>query len=298
MQSVLEMDVDLKKPDVGIARERSRVQTGIKDEEGNQLSMNSRLTELGRAGLATELFFRTMRYCIIAFAILSAIGSIPLAYNVQLNAGVYSSLSVVATTIGRCCQHDWRLILYFQVTIRSSHSAPVSPHAIPWFFIVIVMVTFLYVLRYKQRAIAEYNDKNFLTASDFSVRLRAIPLDHSTEEELALFATEHGGTVAHVAVGWKCAEYIVFLNQWKQKQWKQKQIEWRECKQERVDAGKLATLTNGKVEVLQKELLELESEMFKNKAVGAGGEATGTAFITFETGDSKMEFMEVHARSW
>jgi hypothetical protein len=66
--SVLELHGNDNKPETSVAREHARRRTGIKDEHGNQLSMMCRVHELGRAGLATELFFRTLRYAVGAAA--------------------------------------------------------------------------------------------------------------------------------------------------------------------------------------------------------------------------------------
>lgn len=186
-----------EKPSLKVAQDHARMQTGIKDEHGQELPLRGPLSALGRGGIGLELFFRTIRWSIGVFILFSAAGLVSLVDNVTLNRDIYPSLSIVATTIGPCCRRDALMIT--------------EMHAIPFGCMFLLMLLWGYFIRYKQRTVAEANDKRHITPSDYAVQVTRIPKRQSSAAELEQFFNQvvqrvHGAKVVHIAVGFKCAE--------------------------------------------------------------------------------------------
>jgi hypothetical protein len=118
------------KPNLKLVRMRARRLAGIKDEQGNNIPLHSRITTVGRGGVGVELFFRTHRYLIIIFFVLAAIGSISLADNVRVARanGLYGADSLLLGSIG-------------PGGLRTVNSL-IRNQGIPWIFIYSILIAF------------------------------------------------------------------------------------------------------------------------------------------------------------
>ncbi|KAG8466583.1 hypothetical protein KFE25_007962 [Diacronema lutheri] len=264
-----------QRPDVLRAQRRARSMRGFKDEKSKTLDLRGPLKELGRAGVGVELYFRTLRWLMIAFVLAAALGSISLADNTRSNADL--NLPIVETTIGPCCKDVDRLVDW---------------QAIPWFITFLVFVGLMYFVRYKQRSIARLVDKRFTTTGDYAVEIRGVPAATREAELIDYFEKQNNfGKVAQVQIGYRCSEYVRLFERWKKLD-----IELRETTAQhdadRASGFPLPAGRAGKIDSIQQEMVALEGEMARLQAEER--RPTGAAFIIFETEKGRRDCLRAH----
>jgi hypothetical protein len=264
------------RPSFALARRRAKAMTGFKDEEGKDIPLLAPISDLGRGGLGVELFFRTIVWTTGVFALLSAVGSISLADNVAANAGLYGPRSIAATAIGPCC--------------RRTAGALYGVHAVPWVVIFLIMLAYLYFIRWQQRAVARSLDAKMVTASDYAIKVKGLPPQGASARHLRAHFSQYG-KVAQVTVGYACATYVELLDKWKSLE-----LDWRERSREIADRRAAGVNVGPEAEAELQELvagMEAAEESMR-EIKRHGRKPTGIAFVTFDTERGKARCLRAH----
>jgi len=258
------------------AQGRAKSMRGFKNEHGKSLLIHAPLKDLGRAGTGIELFFRTLRWLFIVLVIATCLGCVSLAANLEYNKHV--NTPIVVTTIGPCCK---------------TSPSELRAQSIPWFITFLLFLLFLYWLRYKQRQVAHSVDRRYITTGDYSVEVRNIPL-LANESALYQFFEQYG-RVSQVQIGFRCSGYVRLFERWKKHD-----VELAETRVglallaeqgHALDSARAATRA-AKIDTLQNEMIDLESEMARLQAVELI--SSGAAFVIFETEAGRRACLKAH----
>jgi hypothetical protein len=251
-------------PDKQRAQARARRMRGFKDMRGKSLYLHGPLKDLGRGGVGVELYFRTLRWSGIVFLLVLVTGIFSLADNVGADSRLQDGSPLVRSTIGPTGRTVERLRRW---------------QALPWFCMFLLVTSYMFWLRYKQRSIARSVDFRFITSGDFAVEVRAIPLHESKEAQLVTFF-EQFGAVAHVQVGYKCAGYVLLLKRWQKLDIDQNEARARILQHE-AENGAMSARHASRLSAIEAEMVQLEEQMAQMQRSDAV--PTGAAFIIFDT---------------
>eukprot|EP00307_Rebecca_sp_RCC1486_P004574 CAMPEP_0119405646 /NCGR_PEP_ID=MMETSP1335-20130426/249_1 /TAXON_ID=259385 /ORGANISM="Chrysoculter rhomboideus, Strain RCC1486" /LENGTH=879 /DNA_ID=CAMNT_0007429669 /DNA_START=92 /DNA_END=2733 /DNA_ORIENTATION=- len=278
-----------ERPNLERARENARKKEGFKDENGQPLPLHGPLKQLGRGGVGIELFFRTIRLSIGVFFLLFLISVPSLVQNVRTPKAESEGL-ILATTLGLpsnlCGDAERCPTLWMQV--------------IPWFIITVIIILFMYHIRYLQRTVAKEVDRRFITAGDYSVEVRGLPLNASSEPFLITFF-EQFGKVHMVSVGYKCGEFVQLQRKWKELGVTRDDLLARAAVASvEDDAGGASSARRADIQQgLRTKAGEIEAEMVRleeaMRSLQANDlEPTGAAFLIFETEAGRRQCLRAH----
>lgn len=282
-----------ERPSLAAARQRAKEKEGFKDEAGQPLPLHGPLKQLGRGGVGVELFFRTIRLSIGVFTLLFLIAIPALAQNMRTPKEESDSL-ILATTIG------WRTNL-----CGGARQCPrMWTQVVPWFLITLIIILFMYHIRYLQRTVAKEVDRRYITAGDYAVEVRDLPEHASSEADLVGFF-EQFGKVHMVSVGYACGDFVRLERKWKALDLR------RNDALARARTAASAAAANGAYSARstearaaeERKAAELEAEMVRYEAEmrRVQSEAlhpTGAAFLIFETEAGRRACLRAHSLEW
>jgi hypothetical protein len=219
---------------------------------------------------------------------------------------------------------------YFDQTHARPRAASELEHA-AWrsLAVSVALVLYMYYLDHKERAIAQRVDRTFITASDFAIEVRDIPVANSSQAELKGFFGKWG-KIAYIEVAYESAAFSKSLDRWQALH-----VSWLELREkEAANAAKGArkpavasAQTDGvpetqgaqrqtaaqpsrgrsrsesptrqrqsKLESLEAELVLLEEQM--RAAQTRTKRAVGTAIVTYEAEASRRKAIRAHSTSF
>jgi len=259
------------------------VNAGYSDKDGKPFPLMGPLSSLGQGGVGVELFFRLQQWLFVLFGLSFVVSIAPLVNNIQTrSAEGVGPIATMTTGFRDTGEFDFGVAL--EVTLWQT---------LPWLIITVMFLCFTYFLSYEQRMVAQNVDYNFVTSADFAVEVRGFKsdvADHKQEEkDLAKFFGQFG-PIAHLAVGYRCADYVKLLNQWR--------VLAREHEERVVDSQD--ALARGEVdaslEEIEGKMLDLETQM---RALRSGGlESTGAVFLVYETEQGRGTCLKAMNQAW
>lgn len=280
----------LSKPNVKLARARAVAQQGFRDVEGKQLPFSARGVRLGEAGVAVPLLFETtwgmMIVMLIAFATNFAFGVVGDNWRARPRSPAWNM---------RCTLGPWEFFYpplnngtFFATggaedgMARARDQSELDNAACASLVVSVVLVLFMYWLDFQEQRVAKRVDKAFLTASDFAVEVRDLPLNACDAKEVSSFFGQFG-EIAYVELAFASSEFSKL-----KQQWEKLAPEHAELKADGKQTAKLAAIAA--------DLAALEEKMSSLKRAPRE-RGLGIAFVVFNEERARRKAIVAHKAS-
>lgn len=267
-------------PDHRLARRRAGEQQGIRGDRGEPLPLFSALRELGRAGVGVELYFKSIRWIVLAFLVLTGFGVPAAIANLSANHASFWRVGIASFDDFIKFIRD---TMFATAPLASQGVA--APQAGPWLASTIVWLLLLLLLRVVQSSTVRKSGLRYLTSAHFAVEVTGLPVERPpTDLELAEFFGQFGD-VHHIGEALSCKAFVDAMRSWRTLFAERRDVAERA---ERYPPAVLAS----KMAELDAQLTELEMEMWRMQREDL--QPTGVAYICFETEHGRQACLDAH----